>query len=99
MSSGWRNSRSAWGHSTRRNARSARRPTRWRPWQIDVYGSDLSRQAVRTAAEALYCDFGMGAFRDLVAAVAWNLPGVRDVRTYAVMEELKNTSALPVRGS
>ena len=41
----------------------------------------------------------MGAFRDLVAAVAWNLPGVRDVRTYAVMEELKNTSALPVRGS
>ncbi len=38
----------------------------------------------------------MGAFRDLVAAVAWNLPGVRDVRTYAVMEELKNTRALPV---
>jgi len=41
----------------------------------------------------------MGAFRDLVAAVAWNLPGVRDVRTYAVMEELKNTTALPVRRS
>ena len=39
----------------------------------------------------------MGAYRDLVAAVAWNLPGVRDVRTYAVMEELKNTTALPVR--
>ncbi len=39
----------------------------------------------------------MGAFRDLVAAVAWNLPGVRDVRTYAVMEELKNTTALAVR--
>jgi Lrp/AsnC family leucine-responsive transcriptional regulator len=38
----------------------------------------------------------MGAYRDLVAAVAWNLPGVRDVRTYAVMEELKNTNALPV---
>ena len=38
----------------------------------------------------------MGAFRDLVAAVAWNLPGVRDVRTYAVMEELKNTTALPL---
>ena len=38
----------------------------------------------------------MGAFRDLVAAVAWSLPGVRDVRTYAVMEELKNTTALPV---
>ena len=38
----------------------------------------------------------MGAYRDLVAAVAWSLPGVRDVRTYAVMEELKNTAALPV---
>jgi Lrp/AsnC family leucine-responsive transcriptional regulator len=38
----------------------------------------------------------MGAYRDLVAAVAWSLPGVRDVRTYAVMEELKNTSALAV---
>ena len=38
----------------------------------------------------------MAAFRDLVAAVAWNLPGVRDVRTYAVMEELKSTCALPV---
>jgi Lrp/AsnC family leucine-responsive transcriptional regulator len=38
----------------------------------------------------------MGAYRDLVAAVAWSLPGVRDVRTYAVMEELKNTTALPV---
>ncbi len=38
----------------------------------------------------------MGAYRDLVAAVAWSLPGVRDVRTYAVMEELKNTTAIPV---
>lgn len=38
----------------------------------------------------------MGAYRDLVAAVAWSLPGVRDVRTYAVMEELKNTTTLPV---
>ena len=38
----------------------------------------------------------MGAYRDLVAAVAWRLPGVRDVRTHAVMEELKNTTALPV---
>ena len=38
----------------------------------------------------------MGAYRDLVAAVAWRLPGVRDVRTYAVMEELKNTTALAI---
>jgi len=41
----------------------------------------------------------MGAYRDLVAAVAWSLPGVRDVRTYAVMEELKHTTALPVPGA
>ena len=38
----------------------------------------------------------MGAYRDLVAAVAWSLPGVRDVRTFAVMEELKNPPALPL---
>ena len=38
----------------------------------------------------------MDAYRDLVAAVAWRLPGVRDVRTYAVMEELKNVTAIPV---
>jgi Lrp/AsnC family transcriptional regulator, leucine-responsive regulatory protein len=38
----------------------------------------------------------MDAYRDLVAAVAWSLPGVRDVRTYAVMEELKNTTIVPV---
>jgi Lrp/AsnC family leucine-responsive transcriptional regulator len=38
----------------------------------------------------------MDAYRDLVAAVAWRLPGVRDVRTFAVMEELKNTASLPL---
>ena len=38
----------------------------------------------------------MGAYRDLVAAVAWSLPGVRDVRTFAVMEEIKNTTAMPL---
>ena len=38
----------------------------------------------------------MEAYRDLVAAVAWSLPGVRDVRTYAVMEELKNTTSIPI---
>jgi Lrp/AsnC family leucine-responsive transcriptional regulator len=37
-----------------------------------------------------------GADRDLVAAVAWRRPGVREVRTCAVMEELKNTTALAV---
>ncbi len=38
----------------------------------------------------------MGAYRDLLASVIWSLPGVRETRTYTVMEEVKNTSALPV---
>jgi Lrp/AsnC family transcriptional regulator, leucine-responsive regulatory protein len=28
--------------------------------------------------------------------VIWSLPGVRETRTYAVMEEVKNTTALPI---
>lgn len=36
----------------------------------------------------------MPAYRELLAAVIWSLPGVRETRTYAVMEEVKNTSAL-----
>lgn len=38
----------------------------------------------------------MSAYRDLIASVVWSLPGVRDVRTYPVMEELKNTARMPV---
>jgi len=72
--------------------------------------NEAFKEAVRQRPEILEChevaggfDYllktrvaHMGAYRDLVAAVAWSLPGVRDVRTYAVMEELKNTTALPV---
>ncbi|MBT9456340.1 MAG: Lrp/AsnC ligand binding domain-containing protein [Burkholderiaceae bacterium] len=36
----------------------------------------------------------MPAYRALLASVIWSLPGVRETRTYAVMEEVKNTSAL-----
>ncbi|HNJ83039.1 MAG TPA: ArsR family transcriptional regulator, partial [Piscinibacter sp.] len=28
--------------------------------------------------------------------VIWALPGVRETRTYAVMEEVKNTALLPI---
>jgi len=28
--------------------------------------------------------------------VIWTLPGVRETRTYAVMEEVKNSSQIPV---
>jgi Lrp/AsnC family leucine-responsive transcriptional regulator len=72
--------------------------------------NEAFKEAVRQRPEILEChevaggfDYllktrvaHMGAYRDLVAAVAWSLPGVRDVRTYAVIEELKNTTALPV---
>jgi len=38
----------------------------------------------------------MQAYRDFVGSVIWALPGVRETRTYAVMEEVKNTTALPI---
>ncbi|NRF70248.1 Lrp/AsnC ligand binding domain-containing protein [Aquincola sp. S2] len=38
----------------------------------------------------------MYAYRDFVASVVWKLPGVREVRTYAVIDEIKNTSRIPV---
>ena len=38
----------------------------------------------------------MAAYREFIGSVIWTLPGVRETRTYAVMEEVKNTTALPV---
>ena len=38
----------------------------------------------------------MHAYREFVGSVIWSLPGVRETRTYAVMEEVKNSSLLPV---
>jgi hypothetical protein len=35
----------------------------------------------------------MAAYRDFAGTVLWQLPGVRETRTYAVMEEVKNTHA------
>lgn len=40
----------------------------------------------------------MGAYRDFAGTVLWQLPGVRETRTYAVMEEVKNTTQLPLKG-
>jgi Lrp/AsnC family leucine-responsive transcriptional regulator len=34
----------------------------------------------------------MQAYRDFAGSVLWQLPGVRETRTYAVMEEVKNTA-------
>ena len=39
----------------------------------------------------------MTAYREFAGTVLWQLPGVRETRTYAVMEEVKNTTRLPLR--
>ena len=38
----------------------------------------------------------MTAYREFAGTVLWQLPGVRETRTYAVMEEVKNTTRLPL---
>jgi Lrp/AsnC family leucine-responsive transcriptional regulator len=38
----------------------------------------------------------MSAYREMIASVIWSLPGVRETRTYTVMEEVKNTNVLPL---
>jgi Lrp/AsnC family leucine-responsive transcriptional regulator len=38
----------------------------------------------------------MQAYRDFAGTVLWQLPGVRETRTYAVMEEVKSTARLPL---
>src|SRR5438105_7544326 len=38
----------------------------------------------------------MTAYREFIGSVIWTLPGVRETRTYAVMEEVKNVTALPI---
>ena len=41
----------------------------------------------------------MDAYRQFVGTVLWQLPGVRETRTYAVMEEVKNSTKLPIRNT
>jgi Lrp/AsnC family leucine-responsive transcriptional regulator len=38
----------------------------------------------------------MAAYREFIGTVIWTLPGVRETRTYVVMEEVKCTAVLPV---
>ncbi len=40
----------------------------------------------------------MGDYRNFAGTVLWQLPGVRETRTYAVMEEVKNSSHLALPG-
>ena len=38
----------------------------------------------------------MEAYRIFAGSVLWQLPGVRETRTYAVIEEVKNSTTLPL---
>ena len=38
----------------------------------------------------------MAPYRQFIGSVIWTLPGVRETRTYAVVEEVKSTAMLPV---
>ncbi|MBX3609534.1 MAG: Lrp/AsnC ligand binding domain-containing protein [Hydrogenophaga sp.] len=38
----------------------------------------------------------MDAYREFAGRVLWQLPGVRETRTYAVMEEVKHSARLPL---
>ena len=38
----------------------------------------------------------MAAYREFIGTVIWTLPGVRETRTYAVMEEVKCSALLPL---
>ncbi|MFZ2988235.1 Lrp/AsnC ligand binding domain-containing protein [Ideonella sp.] len=69
---------------------------------------DSFRAAVQVRPEILECHLVAGgfdyllktrvsdmvAYRSFVGDVIWSLPGVRETRTYAVMEEVKNTTSL-----
>ena len=71
---------------------------------------DSFRAAVQVRPEILECHLvaggfdyllktrvaDMAAYREFVGSVIWTLPGVRETRTYAVMEEVKSTTQLPV---
>lgn len=71
---------------------------------------DTFRAAVQVRPEILECHLvaggfdyllktrvaDMAAYREFIGTVIWALPGVRETRTYVVMEEVKNTAAIAV---
>ena len=71
---------------------------------------DSFRAAVQVRSEILECHLvaggfdyllkvrvaDMNAYRVFLGNVMWTLPGVRETRTYAVMEEVKNTAHIAV---
>lgn len=71
---------------------------------------DNFKAAVQVRAEILECHLVAGgfdyllktrvadmtAYRQFIGSVIWTLPGVRETRTYAVMEEVKNVTTLAI---
>lgn len=69
---------------------------------------DAFKAAVQVRAEIMECHMVAGgfdyllktrmadmtAYREFAGSVLWQLPGVRETRTYAVMEEIKSTTHL-----
>ena len=69
---------------------------------------DAFRAAVQVRPEIMECHMvaggfdyllktrmaDMAAYREFAGTVLWQLPGVRETRTYAVMEEVKNSTHL-----
>jgi Lrp/AsnC family leucine-responsive transcriptional regulator len=74
---------------------------------------DQFRAAVQVHPEILECHMvaggfdyllktrvaDMDAYRNFAGTVLWQLPGVRETRTYAVMEEVKNSTRLHIPGA
>ena len=71
---------------------------------------DAFKEAVQARGEIMECHMvaggfdyllktrmaDMAAYRHFAGTVLWQLPGVRETRTYAVMEEVKNSTRLPL---
>jgi Lrp/AsnC family leucine-responsive transcriptional regulator len=71
---------------------------------------DQFRAAVQARPEILECHLvaggfdyllktrvaDMAAYRAFLGSAIWSLPGVRETRTYAVMEQVKSTTRLSI---
>ncbi len=71
---------------------------------------DAFKAAVQVRPEILECHLVAGgfdyllktrvadmtAYREFIGTVIWALPGVRETRTYVVMEEVKNSAAIDI---
>jgi|SRR5690606_26386285 len=74
---------------------------------------DAFKAAVQARPEIMECHMVAGGFdyllktrhhdmdgyRDFAGRILWQLPGVRETRTFAVMEEVKDSSKLDIRPS